>query len=142
MYKSLSDEMMVRFQCGRMIAIFPESSFSLFPLVKLLSREQRTGVGFGDHESGLQPLLFQHPFSVLSNFFVHGIRSKVNLARPSHHSNLDTRLCEQGRIAQDGEDAGLVRKDEARHINRSFHAIKETDLKLIAREDSDFRYAP
>jgi hypothetical protein len=37
MYKSLSDEMMVRFHCGRMIAIFPESSFSLFPLVKLLS---------------------------------------------------------------------------------------------------------
>jgi hypothetical protein len=87
-------------------------------------------------------LLFQHPFSVLPNFFVHSVRSKVKLARPSHHSNLEMRLCEQGRIAQGGKDAGLVRKDEARHINRSFHAIKETDLKLIAREDSDFRYAP
>ena len=32
-----TDKMMVRFHCGRMVAIFPEGSLPLFPLVKLLS---------------------------------------------------------------------------------------------------------
>ena len=32
-----TDKMMVRFHCGRMMAIFPESSLPLFPLVELLS---------------------------------------------------------------------------------------------------------
>ena len=32
-----TDKVMVRFHCGCMVAIFPESPFSLFPLVKLLS---------------------------------------------------------------------------------------------------------
>jgi hypothetical protein len=85
---------------------------------------------------------FQHPFAVLFNFAVHGIRGNINLAWPCHYPKLKMRLVEQSRIAQGCKNAGIVREDEARHVNQTFHAVKETDAKLMAGEGHNFGKAP